>query len=186
VLPEGYLPGWIQHLQQYFLVELQPIDPSGPRRVRLIDPDRQGLIREFGLDGPLLGAALLPDNKILLLVEVLGQGQLFRYTPSVNRFEAETGPDTRNFRSLLPLPSGEMVLRSTQLVRYTPGLAVRTGQFSTLSNGTFQFVSHDPLLNRLLAVQAQEVSYINLTTAAAQTILLPEAVRFGFLTRSRK
>ncbi|MDP2188138.1 MAG: hypothetical protein Q8J69_05595 [Sphingobacteriaceae bacterium] len=186
-LPEGYVPGMIQHLQQYFLVEMQPIDPTAVRRMQLIEPDRQGLIRELAMNGPLLGAARLANNEVLLLVEEAGQGKLYRYTPSNSRFESETGPDTRNFRSILTLPSGDLIIRSnSSLWRYQPGSNVRTGQFSQLANENFESVSHDPLLNRLLAIQQNQASYISLPSGSNQSIFLPEAMKIGFLTRSRK
>lgn len=186
-LPEGFVPGYLQHLQQYFLVEMQPIDPTGVRRLQLIEPDRQGLIRELGVNGPLLGAARLENNQLLFLLEEAGQGKLYRYTPLTSRFESETGPDTRNFRSILTLPNGELILRSSnQLLRYHVGATVRTGQFTSLANEAFEEVSYDPLSNRLLAIQQNQVSYIALATGAQQRLLLPEAVKFGFFTRSRK
>lgn len=186
-LPEGFVPGYLQHLQQYFLVEMQPIDPTGVRRIQLIEPDRQGLIRELGVNGPLLGVARLENNQLLLLLEEAGQGKLYRYTPLTSRFETETGPDARNFRSILSLPSGELVLRSSsQLLRYQVGTTVRTGQFTSLANEVYEEVSYDPLSNRLLAIQQNQAKYISLVTGAQQAISLPEAVQFGFFTRSRK
>jgi hypothetical protein len=186
-LTEGFVPGYLQHLQQYFLVEMQPIDPTGVKRVQLIEPDRQGLIRELAINGPLLGAARLENNEVLLLVEEAGQGKLYRFTPSSSRFESETGSDTRNFRSLLTLTTGDLVLRSnSSLWRYQPGPNVRTGQFSQLANENFEAVSYDPLLNRLLAIQQNQASYITLSSGSKQSIFLPEPMKFGFLTRSRK
>lgn len=186
-LPEGFMPGYLQHLQQYFLVEMQPIDPSSVRRLQLIEPDRQGLIRELGVNGPLLGAARVDNNHILLLIEEAGQGRLYRYTPVTSRFESETGPDARNFRSILTLPSGELILRSSnQLLRYQVGATVRTGQFTSLANEAYEWVSYDPLGHRLLAIQQNQVKYISLVTGAQQAISLPEAIQFGFFTRSRK
>lgn len=186
-LPEGFMPGYLHHLQQYFLVEMQPIDPSSVRRLQLIEPDRQGLIRELGVNGPLLGAARVDNNHILLLIEEAGQGRLYRYTPVTSRFESETGPDARNFRSILTLPSGELILRSSnQLLRYQVGATVRTGQFTSLANEANEWVSYDPLGHRLLAIQQNQVKYISLVTGAQQAISLPEAIQFGFFTRSRK
>jgi hypothetical protein len=186
-LTEGFVPGYLQHLQQYFLVEMQPIDPTGVKRVQLIEPDRQGLIRELAVNGPLLGAARLANNEVLLLVEEAGQGKLYRFTPSSSRFESETGSDTRNFRSILTLPTGDLVLRSNNsLWRYQPGPNVRTGHFSQLATENFESVSHDPLLNRLLAIQQNQASYIAIPSGSKQSIFLPEPIKFGFLTRSRK
>jgi hypothetical protein len=85
------------------------------------------------------------------------------------------------------LPSGELILRSSnQLLRYQVGATVRTGQFTSLANEAFEEVSYDPLSNRLLAIQQNQVSYIALVTGAQQHLLLSEAVKFGFFTRSRK
>jgi hypothetical protein len=186
-LPEGHVPGLIRHLQQYFLIELQPIDAAGVRRIQLIEPDRQGLIREFSINGPLLGAALLPNQAVLLLVEEAGSGHLYRFTVPNSRLESETGPDLNDYRSLLPLPNGEIVLTTPQSVlRYSPAAQVRTGQMQVLVNAVVIHLSHDPLLNRLLLLQGGQASYLSLTNGSQQSVTLPEPAIRGFLTRSRK
>jgi hypothetical protein len=184
-LPEGYYPGFVQHLGERLLVEMRPNLVNGFRRLQLVEPERLGLIREMGLNGPVLGAHRLNENQLLVLVQEGGQGKLFRYTVSISRWESETGPDNRNYRAMLSLSNGQLALLHDGLSLYTPGSSVRTGQFTTLSNQTFAFISFDPLGNRLLAIQGQQAQLISLGNGGGGQLNFPEEVQFGYVLRSR-
>ncbi|MFN3529130.1 MAG: hypothetical protein ACK417_04325 [Bacteroidia bacterium] len=185
-LNEGYYPEAIAHLQETFAIALKPFDPFGFRRVQLIEPERLGLIREFPVNGAVLHIGRLNADRTLLLVEEQGQGRLMRYTRSLNRYESETGPDPRNFRSMLPLGNGQFVLLTSQVLLYQPGNSVRTGQFSILSADSAQFVSYESFTNRLLAIRNNQAEIISLGgNGGSGSLLLPVPVLFGFLTRNR-
>lgn len=186
VLPEGFYPGAMSVSGNRILYDMLPYDPTGLPRIRLIDREREGLIREIPRNGRLVNAHRLNDDQWLLLVESNGKGELFRYTTSLSRLESETGPDSRHFRDLLALPNGQLVLLHGQTSRYAPGTTVRTGQFTTLTTDSFSFVSHDPLGNRLLCISGQQAKLLPLDGGSTSaTIQLPEAMRMGWVLRNR-
>lgn len=186
VLPEGFYPGAMAVSGNRILYDMLPYDPTGLPRIRLIDREREGLIREIPRNGRLVAAHRLNDDQWLLLIEANGKGELFRYTTSLSRLESETGPDNRHFRQLLAIPDGSLILLHDQTSQYRPGTTVRTGQFTTLSTDSFSFVSHDPLGNRLLGISGQQAKLIPLNGGSMPaTIQLPEAMRMGWVLRNR-
>ncbi len=185
VLPEGFYPGAMAVSGNRILYDMLPYDPTGLPRIRLIDREREGLIREIPRNGRLVAAHRLNDDQWLLLIEANGKGDLFRYTTSLSRLESETGPDSRHFRQLLALPDGSLVLLHDQTSKYQPGTTVRTGQFSTLSSDSAHFVSYDPLGDRVLLLTGSQAKLLPLASGNLVALQLPEPMAFGWVLRNR-
>ena len=185
VLPEGFYPGAMAVSGNRILYDMLPYDPTGLPRIRLIDREREGLIREIPRNGRLVAAHRLNDDQWLLLIEANGKGELFRYTTSLSRLESETGPDNRHFRQLLALPDGSLVLLHGQTSQYRPGTTVRTGLFSTLSSDSAHFVSYDPLGDRVLLLTGNQAKLLPLGGGNPATLQLPEPMVFGWVLRNR-
>lgn len=185
VLPEGFYPGAVAVAGNRILYDMLPYDPTGLPRIRLIDREREGLVREIPRNGRLVAAHRLNDDQWLLLIESNGKGELFRYTVSLSRLESEIGPDNRHFRQILALPGGELVLLHAQTSRYLPGTTVRTGQFITLSTDSAHFVSYDPLGDRVLLLTGNQAKLLPLGGGNPATLQLPERMAFGWVLRNR-
>ncbi len=76
LLPEGFYPGALAVSGNRILYDMLPYDPTGLPRIRLIDREREGLIREIPRNGRLVAAHRLNDDQWLLLVEANGKGEL--------------------------------------------------------------------------------------------------------------
>lgn len=185
LLPEGFYPGALAASGNRILYDMLPYDPTGLPRIRLIDREREGLIREIPRNGHLAAAHRLNDDQWLLLIEANGKGELFRYTASLSRLESETGPDSRHFRQLLALPDGSLVLLHGQTSQYRPGSTVRTGQFSTLSSDSAHFASYDPLGDRVLLLTGSQAKLLPVGGGNPATLQLPEPMAFGWVLRNR-
>lgn len=184
---ESHYPGLVRFLGENVLVEIVPVDQNGLKRVQLIHASRLGLIREITVAGQLRGAVRLNVDQVLLLVDVNGQGRLFRYTLSLNKLEAETGPNTRNYLAIFPRNGGAYALHDAEGFRlYNPGATAQTGTFGLAELGSFSFVSYDPLQSRMLGISGASAHIFGLHGSGNGTITLPEAVSFGFITRSRE
>ncbi len=184
---EAHYPGLIRFLGETVLIEIVPVDPNGLQRIQLIHASRLGLIREITVAGEVRGAVRLNGDQILLLVDVNGQGQLFRYTLSASRLEAELPPNSTNYLAIFPTEMGMFCLHDTNGFRiYAPSLNPQTGTMNNTQAGAFTAVSYDPLQAAILGVSGSLARVYGLNGGATASIQLPEAPRFGFLTRSRE
>lgn len=183
---EAHYPGLVRFLGETVLIEIVPVDASGLRRVQLIHASRLGLIREITVAGQVRGAVRLNADQILLLVDVNGQGQLLRYTLSLSRLEEELSPNSTNYLAIFPTETGIFCLHeATGFHFYVPGQNPRTGTMNGAKNGLFTAVSYDPLRSSVLGLSGSEATIYGLSGNTVGSIQLPEAPRFGFLTRSR-
>lgn len=183
---EAHYPGMIRFLGDHVMIEIVPVDQSSLKRVQLIHATRLGLIREITVEGQMRGAVRLNADQVLLLVDVNGQGRLFRYTLSLNKLESELSVNTQHYLSVSPVDEGVFALHYADGFRlYDPGATAQSGSFSTGVAGNYSYISYDPLAHRMLALSGTVAHVYALNGSGNGSITLPEPATFGFITRSR-